>query len=62
MASLTCHQGHVLDGGQLPLSACQLAFPWQSDDARDAVTSSGRGPMSAQYFEGTGSKIGDMCS
>ena len=60
MASLTCHQGHVSGGGHLPFSTCEVAFPWRSDDARDAVTSSGRGPMSVQNFKGTGSKIGDM--
>ena len=61
MASLTCHQGHVSDGVHLPFSTCKLALPGQLDVPRVVVvTSAGRGPMSAQYFDGTGSKIGDM--
>ena len=58
--SLTCHQGHVSGGGHLHFSICESAFPRQLVDASDAVTSSGRGPMSVQNFEGTWSKIGDM--
>ena len=37
-----------------------MAFPWHADKANALMTTSGCGPLSMQYLEGTGLKIGEI--